>query len=184
MKERDAKGRFLTGHKVNAYSEEQMHIFFDAYCKHRALGKDKESFSKDGCHFQTVEKWVNASIDTTIHARAYKAEAEGHLFWETFMLKVGLGIPAEMPTAYGPHLVNHQNIQPHMLIFMMRSKYPETYGNQVKQIQPNSLEDYMTSKPFEVINTNGKTIDTTIDDIKDSTKPTHIKLFGTVPIST
>lgn len=155
MNNRDETGRFLQGHKVNTYSEEQMLTFFHKYCQHRAAGKDKESFSREGCDFRTVERWANQSIVPTIRARLYEAETEGHAFWETLLIHVTFGISIEInaPTKDNPnrkHIVEPKFTRPHILMFLMKSKFRETYGRKPQNNTP-STDSVVT----EIIDGNG-----------------------------
>ena len=171
MKDRDEKGQFLPGHQVNAYTEEQLQTFFDAYCKHRASGKDKESFSREGCDFRTIERWVNESIMPTIHARMSDAEAKGWDLWESLMFNVGFGIPTEInaPTKDDPnrkHTIESKFTQPHILIFMMKSKFRSVYG------------DKMDSTSQSTVNLTGSTLTYVIDPATG--EPVHFD-FSTNP---
>jgi hypothetical protein len=64
MNDRNAKGQFVPGHTISAYTDEEMLGFLKLYLKHRASGRDKESFGKIGCSHKTLNAWVkkNESI--------------------------------------------------------------------------------------------------------------------------
>lgn len=146
MSNRNAEGQFVPGHTVPAYTDEEMLEFFELYLKHRAGGKDKESFGKIGCSHRTIDAWLrkNETIFPALRAHMDVAEAKGWNLWESLMFNVGFGIPTKipMPTPDDPNAtfqIEPKYTQPHILIFMMKSKFRSVYGDKLDNTVQSNL---------------------------------------------
>ena len=163
--QRDGKGMFIVGNTpANAYTDEQMLSFLRQYLKHRSSGKNKESFSKVGCDIKTLDKWLvkYESAFPTLRAHVNQADAKGWDLWESLMFNVGFGIPTPipMPTPENPtgtFEIDPKYTQPHILMFLMRSKFASVYGDKINQAINGDL-NLKGSVPCEIIDPDTKKI--------------------------
>lgn len=169
--ERDELGRFTGGTPKQKYTDEQMIKHCELYANHRATGKDKESFSFIGCNFKTIDSWLDSPTEDpalTMEKARLKdllidADAKGRILWETLLFNIGLGIPMEYPAPTAEDPENKVRVDPKganatILIFMMKSKYRNTYGDFIKQESKTQVEATLSS-PFTVVTPDGNVED-------------------------
>lgn len=122
MKGRDELGRFLPENTFSKTPPEEMEVLVEEYCKHRALGLDKESFVP--ANYRTIEK--NASDLQAEKIR--EAEACGWHIWENILRLVTLGQNVTLPDGTA---ILAANCNPTLLIFTVKSKMRQVYGDKL-----------------------------------------------------
>lgn len=141
MENRDEKGQFSQGNKINAYSEEKLVSLLDAYCTHIANGYDKESFGD--CNYRTVEKYANQSAVTT--EKMGVATARGRFFWETMLLtsitgdEIVFSVPKTDRYPDGHLIIKGRSMNTQTLIYTMKNKYPDTYGTRRRSVNQSTV---------------------------------------------
>ncbi|SFD72268.1 hypothetical protein [Spirosoma endophyticum] len=147
MKDRNKLGRFVAGHKVNAYSQEQLDTFFEDYCIHLTKGLNQESFG--ACDYRTMKKYASTSMMQTEKIRV--ARASGMHFYETVLIACITGLKNKDTINEEELEINPRNIRPETLIFVMKNKYPEIYGNRRRQKNIDNLKIDVYSSTLIVV---------------------------------
>lgn len=143
---RDSKGRFVSGHRVNAYANSELKVLFDAYCAHIGSGLDKFSFELSD--YRTLERYAGQTIMLIEELR--RAKAKGKLFYEKMLIGCIIGERFKIDVDGEEIEIDPQRISAKSLIFIMKNKYPKTYENRIKQ--KGSLKvDMSNPQPMRVI---------------------------------